>query len=539
MHVCTYVCVIRICILHSHRQTALLEELELKEKETEQLMNHVAALTKELQVYQAAQNILPTIGGRQDEVTQTDQKGEVPQQALPADFATLMKEVGQLRDKMDASIRSNRDLSKKLKRKLKEPLQTQTKTTATQASAARTTASSVDDTTTISSSALTSQHSQTEGTRPSSSRAGKREEKGRPKEEPVSLHSASVPMLHKGAEVSTPQRPDGKASSFAGRPSNITFQHPAAYSTPYPHQLLYSDSDEPLMSEAYLPTGGAQQGRLSAHESMSVDRGRQRAGADDKSVQCGGERVGPRPARLFQGETHADVASSRNGELSGPALERWGWGSERRSRIPRPTGHVAPADGTHSVQSEVSCSVQHGGATPPVARFTVPLQRGTVGTQASLLSSVGVQSGTGSLDTSAQTSRMVPNVTQVVQNSSGVGEGEPVDLCDSILTWSRATAGAQSSPLHVPPCSQWGRAEGGHTETVMKRKKSPLQRPVQHSQHSPPSHHTSLSHAGLPHQPSQQDDVSDADSTATFTTFASEADQVESHTRDSGGWLAL
>ena len=499
-------------------------------------MNHIAALTKELQVYQAAQNILPTIGGRQDEVTQTDQKGEVPQQALPADFATLMKEVGQLRDKMDASIRSNRDLSKELKRKLKEPLRTQTKTRATQASAARTTASSMDDTTTISSSVLTSQHSQTEGTRLSSSCAGKREEKGRPKGEPVALHSASAPMLHKGTEVSTPRRAGDKASSFAGRPSNITFQHPAAYSTPYPHQLLYSDSDEPLMSEAYLPTGGAQQGRVSARESMSVDRGRQHAGADDKSVQCGGEGTGSRPARLFQGETHADVASGH--ELSGRPLERWGWGSERRSRIPRPTGHVAPANGTHSVQSEVSYGVQHGGTTPPVARFTVPLQRGTVGTQASLLSSVGVQSGTGGLDASAQTSRMVPNVTQVVQNSSGVGEGEPVDLCDSILTWSRASAGAQSSPLHVPACGQWGTAEGGgHTETVvMKRKKSPLQRPVQHSQHSPPSHRTSL---GLPRQPSQQDEVSDVDSTATFTTFASDTDQVASHTRDSGGCLAL
>ena len=516
-------------------------------------MNHVAALTKELQVYQAAQSLLPASRDRQDEVIQTDQKGEVPQQTLPADFATLMSEVGQLREKLDASIRSNRELSKELKKKLKDPLRTQAKTRATQVSAPCAAASSVDDTTTISSAALTSQHSQAEGTRPSGAHAGKKDgNPARPKEEPMAPLSSSAPMLHKGEEVSTPRKADGKSSSFAGRPSNITFQHPAAYSTPYPHRLAYSDSDEPLTSDAYLPTGGAQQGGIPKHfpegRSLTMDRSIQHASKDDKAVQFdSGKVLGTRPARLFQGETQ-EVASGCHAELSGPTHEKWGWGTERRSMIPRPTGHAAPA-ATHSVRSKVSRGVQHSRVSPDVVRFTVPLRRGAAvseGTQSSLHSSVGVQSGPGARGASAQTSRMVSEGTQAVRYSSSVGEEEPMESYDSTLTWSRVSAG-QSSPLRVTADDQWGTGEVGHQETLMKRKSSPLRRPVHHSSHSQhsPSHRTNLSHGSLPEHPSQQTDGSDAESTATFSTFASEADQVVSvksvvsQTRDSGGYMAL
>lgn len=526
---------------HSHRQTALLVELELKEKETEQLMNHVAALTKELQVYQAAQSLLPTMGGKQDEVMQTDPKWEVPQSSLPADFVTLMSEVGQLRDKLDASIRSNRDLSKELKKKLKEPqLQLKAKTRATQVSAASTASSGVDDTTTISSTALTSQHSQAGGTGPSGASAGKKEEKAvRPKGEHAVPHSASAPLLHKGAEGSTP-----RASTFAGRPSNITFQHPAAYSTPYPHRLVYSDSDEPLMSDAYLPTGAAQQGVIPTPFHMdkvvSVDRGTQHTGKDDKAVQYDG----------------------------------LGQGTERQSRIPHPTGHAAPA-AAHAGLSIFSRGVQHSGVvstgtqatgrstvgvqsgpgqdrmqhsrvSPAGTHYALPPQRGAAvseGTQATLSYNVGVQSGAGALDASAQTSRVVSEGTQAVQYFS-VGVGEPMESCDSILTWSRVSAGVQSSPPRPP-------AGVGHQETLMKRKTSPSHhspshRPVQYSSHShpsPPSHHTSLHHGGIPEhfKDVRYTQQSDDESSATFSTHTSEADHVVSvrsavsQTRDSGG----
>ena len=505
-------------------------------------MNHVAALTKELQVYQAAQSLLPTMGGKQDEVIQTDPKGETPQPSLPADFVTLMSEVGQLRDKLDASIRSNRDLSKELKKKLKEPqLRLKAKTRATQVSAPSTASSGVDDTTTISSTALTSQRSQAGGTGPSGTRAGKKEEK--PVRKHAVPHSASAPVLHKEAEGATP-----RASTFAGRPSNITFQHPAAYSTPYPHRLVYSDSDEPLMSDAYLPTGGAQQGVFPTpfhmDKTVTMDRGTQHSGKDDKAVQY-------------------DVL---------------GRGSERQSRIPRPTGHAAPVV-AHGDLSRLSQGMQHVGAVstgtqatghstvgvqsvlghdrsqhsrvPPLGNhFALPPQRVAAvseGTQATLSSSVGVQSGVGSLNASAQTRRVVSEGTQAAQYSS-VGVGGPMEACDSVLTWSRASADVQSSPPHPP-------AEVRHQETLMKRKSSPLHHspshwPVQHSSHphpSPHSHHTSLYHRGLPQQLKDvhYTQQSDDESTATFSTHASEGDQVVSvrsavsQTRDAGECVHL
>ena len=214
----------------------MLSELDLKEREQEQLVLQIAALKKELDVMHSANKIVsPSVDG-----PQLVDRGISPAVSLPSDFYHVMNEVNDLKDKLQSSIHSNQELSEHLRHRLNqdsrpisevrmETLKDGPKDSLSDTSCS-TAALSVD--------VESSSHPQTVSMATSTQYTNKVSRKSSDKD-PSSNE--------KGFTHGSPDAPGSKIPP-------LSFIHPTAFSTPFSHQMLNCDEPSILSN---LPTSTA------------------------------------------------------------------------------------------------------------------------------------------------------------------------------------------------------------------------------------------------------------------------------------------